>query len=268
MTVKAWREPGRIAVFLLAATCAFADAPVDAIVAATQRSATFPDVADETDAAAAYAIQTAVVERTYGAAIAGYKAGLTSAAAQQRFGVAEPVLGALPAAGRMEPGAHLAAVPGLQIEVEIGFLIGRGDAPAAMFPAIELPRLDYADMAKVTLADVVATNVAAYRFIVGPSAMLDPDVRRLEVSLERDGRRIFTAFASDAMGDPTDVYEWLIPRIHSHGYSLQPGMVVITGSLGRVVDAEPGKYVAHYGALGDIQFTIEGGGHALQAPRQ
>ena len=78
--------------------------------------------------------------------IAGYKAGLTSLATQQRFGVDQPVIGVLPESGRLSTGATLAMTPGLKIEVEIGFLVGDGDQPAAMLPVIELPRLDYADM--------------------------------------------------------------------------------------------------------------------------
>jgi len=269
MRARRWIAPVACALLVsLAAPHAPADALTDAIVEATKNVRTFPDVPDALDATSAYAIQSAVVQRAYGAQIAGYKAGLTSAAVQQRFGVDQPVLGVLPESGRIQVGSKLRAVPGLKVEVEIGFLVGVEDTPAAMFAAIELPRLDYPTTTKTTLADIIATNVSAYRFIVAAPMKLEPDVRRVEVSLDRDGQQLFTAFASDAMGDPTDVYEWLVPRIHSHEYPLRPGMVLITGSLGRVIDGEPGAYVAHYGELGDIKFTIEGGGDAVQTPRQ
>lgn len=243
-------------VVLVATAPVRADAIEDAITDALALAREFPDVPDATDAAAAYAIQAKVVERVYGARLAGYKAGLTSAAAQQRFGVDQPVLGVLPEDGRLPPNTTQALVPGLKIEVEIGFLVGDDSTPAAMLAAIELPRLDYGDMTRVTLPDIVATNVAAYRFIAGSGVALDQDVRAYPVTLDHDGRTLFSATAADALGDPLVAYRWMLARIHALGYRLEPGMLLMTGSLGRVVDAEPGNYTARYGALGELKFTI------------
>jgi 2-keto-4-pentenoate hydratase len=233
-----------------------ANALEDAIANAIMLEHTYPDVPDDTDPAEAYAIQASVVDGVFGKKIVGYKAGLTSTAAQRQFGVDQPVLGMLPEADRLSPKATIAMAQGLKIEVEIGFLVGVEDQPAAMFGVIELPRLAYADMQQVKLADIVATNVSAYRFITGPTAMPDPDVRKYAVSLDRDGAQLFSAFASDAFGDPYNVYGWMVTRIRSLGYFLEPGMILITGSLGRVVDAQPGDYVARYGPLGEIRFRI------------
>jgi len=233
-----------------------ANALEDAIANAIMLEHTYPDVPDDTDPAEAYAIQASVVDGVFGKKIVGYKAGLTSTAAQKQFGVDQPVLGMLPEADHLSPKATIAMAQGLKIEVEIGFLVGVDDQPAAMFGVIELPRLAYADMQQVKLADIVATNVSAYRFITGPTAMPDPDVRKYAVSLDRDGAQLFSAFASDAFGDPYNVYGWMVTRIRSLGYFLEPGMILITGSLGRVVDAQPGDYVAHYGPLGEIRFRI------------
>jgi 2-keto-4-pentenoate hydratase len=231
-----------------------------AIADALENSTAFPDVPADVDEAAAYKIQANAVAASFGGQIAGYKAGLTNRAMQHRFDTDQPVIGALPETGRLGPDAVIRAVPGLKIEVEIGFLIGADGAPATMFAAIELPRLDYPNMKAVTLADVIATDVSAYRYIVGPSAVPDPDVRQTEVSLDKDGAKVFAAFASDAMDDPGKSYDWTIGKARSLGYPIRRGMIVITGALGRVVDADPGVYTAHYGALGDVKFTIEASG--------
>ena len=234
----------------------FAQSLDETIADAVLHDATFPDVSDDIDADAAYTIQASVVGRAFGAKIAGYKAGLTSAAAQQRFGVDQPVLGVLPESARLAPNVTIAMTPGLKIEVEVGFVVGSGDAPAAMLAAIELPRLAYADMKQVSLVDIVATNVSAYRFIAGPRIPVAPDVRTYPVSLDHDGVRVFDAAAADALGDPLEAYAWMVEKVHALGYRLDPGMVLITGSLGHVVDAEPGRYVAHYGPLGELEFKI------------
>jgi len=259
---------GAFALGVAVALAAHADDPGVAIASAVKHVEVYPDVPNDIDELQAYAIQATVVKDAYGNAIAGYKAGLTSLMTQQRFHVNQPVLGVLPTSGQLFSGATLAMVPGLKIEVEIGFLIGDGDQPAAMLPAIELPRLDYADMKQVTLADIVATNVSAYEFISGPTLPFDPNVRSLEVSLDKDGKQLFSAFGSDALGDPSQSYAWTVNKIRSLGYELKPGMIVITGALGRVTDAGPGAYVAHYGQLGELKFKIEGNDDALQTPRQ
>ena len=88
------------------------------------------------------------------------------------------------------------------------------------------------------------------------------------MSLDKDGKELFSAFGSDALGDPLQSYAWTVNKIRSLGYELKPGMVVITGALGRVTDAEPGTYLAHYGPLGELKFRIKGSDDALQAPRQ
>lgn len=262
------RFTGAFALSLFVALPVYAGDPGAAIANAVKRVHVYPDVPNDIDESQAYAVQAAVVKDAYGNAVAGYKAGLTSPTTQQRFHVNQPVLGVLPASGRLSSGATLAMVPGLKIEVEIGFLVGEGDRPAAMFPAIELPRLDYADMKQVTLADIVATNVSAYEFVAGPTSPPDPNARSLEVSLDKDGKELFSALGSDALGDPLQSYAWTVNKIRSLGYELKPGMIVITGALGRVTDAEPGAYVAHYGPLGELKIRIEGNDDALQAPRQ
>jgi len=237
-----------------------------AIANALLHSTAFPDVPKDVDVDAAYTIQANAVAASFGGQIAGYKAALTNRAMQHRFDADQPVVGALPESGRLASDAVIRAVPGLKIEVEIGFLIGADGAPATMFAAIELPRLDYPNMKEVTLADVIATDASAYRFIVGPSSVPDPNVRQTEVSLEKDGAQVFAAFASDAMDDPGRSYEWTIEAARNRGYPIRRGMVVLTGALGRMVDGVPGTYVAHYGALGDVRFKIEAADATPAAP--
>jgi 2-keto-4-pentenoate hydratase len=247
---------------------AFADDLDFAIAQAVELDQAYPDVPDDTDIGAAYALQADVVESVYGTHIAGYKAGLTSVATQQRFGVDGPVLGVLPESGRLASVASLAWTPGLKIELEIGYLYGTDDQPAAMLPVVELPRLAYVDIKQVSLADIVATNVSAYRFMAGASRSPDPNVRSNEVSLLMGGNELFTATGVDALGDPRVAYAWMVKQIRALGYDLRPGMLLITGALGRVMDAQPGAYVAQFGALGELTFVIEGNSDALQAARQ
>jgi 2-keto-4-pentenoate hydratase len=256
-----------LVLFAAALAPAFAARLEATIAEAATLDRAYPDVPSHINVADAYAIQALVVRDAYGTKIAGYKAGLTSPATQQRFGVDQPVLGVLPESGRLASGATVAWTSGLKIEVEIGYLVGAGEEPAAMLPVIELPRLDYADMTQVSLVDIVATNVSAFRFIAGASRAPDRDARAYAVSLDKDGSKLFSALGADALGDPRHSYKWMLSKVRALGYELKPGMIMITGALGRVTDAEPGVYVAHYGPLGELKFRIEGRANAVQATR-
>ena len=41
------------------------------------------------------------------------------------------------------------------------------------------------------------------------------------------------------------------------GWRLEPGYIVITGALGKMLPGKPGKYVADYGSFGKIAFEIK-----------
>jgi 2-keto-4-pentenoate hydratase len=224
--------------------------------AAVALGAPVPDVPDDLAEASAYRVQSSWVGRLYGTDVAGYKAGLTSAGAQARFGVTTPVLGVLPQAARLASGAGIDAAAGLVVEVEIGVVVGADEAPAGLVPVVELPRLSYAVPDALSAADVIASNVSAYRFVAGAPAPFDAEVREVRVTLEHDGAVANEAQASDAMGDPLASYRWMVGKIRGAGYRLEPGMILLTGALGRVVDAAPGLWVARYDGLGEVAFTV------------
>ena len=211
-----------------------------------------------------------VVDGVFGKKIVGYKAGLTSAAMQQQFGVdasrcwaccrsradSRPARIARARAGSEDRGRN-------RLSRRCRRRTGR-DAPV-----IELPRLDYADMKKVTLADIVATNVSAYRFVTGPTAMLDPGVRRYPVSLDRDGAELFSALGERCARRPATTSYGVDDQDDPHTrLRVETGHDPDNGCIGARDRCRAGHYVAHYGQLGELKFRIGGKDDALQAPRQ
>jgi 2-keto-4-pentenoate hydratase len=245
---------------LFASQAAHAADDVEALAAAIRDAVALgrpvPDVPDDLAEAAAYRVQATWVNALYSGPAAGYKAGLTSPGAQQRFGVHTPVMGVLPSIARLASGTEVEAGAGLVVEVEIGVLVGTDREPAALVPAVELPRLRFAAPDGLALADVIAANVSADRFVVGSARLVDPDVRGIRVTLERDGTVVNEGIAADALGDPLASYRWVVGRAADIGYPLEEGMIVLTGALGRIADGLPGNYVARYGDLGEVRFTI------------
>lgn len=212
----------------------------------------------------AYAIQRALVElRVDGTAIAGYKAGFTAPGSGGRFGLAGPVSGVLFANGRLGEGAVLdrGELPRLMVELEIAFEL-RSAITRPMrsvddlvtyvrhaAPAVELPSLDYAPMDALTGVDVVATNVASGHYLVGaPFRLRDlREVNAIEARLFRDGEPIDAGPATAALGDQLEALRWLVNTLHEQGWPLEPGHVLLTGTLGRINPGEPGDYVADFG---------------------
>ncbi|MEJ2130646.1 MAG: hypothetical protein P8Y95_03270 [Gammaproteobacteria bacterium] len=210
------------------------------------------------------------------APIAGYKAGLTAPASWSRFGAGEPVRGVLLPQGERIPGRVIVRDPAdnMMIELEIGYVLGRDvhqmlwrrESPfrwvAVVIPVVELPDLSYADMAKVSVVDVVATNVSAASYLLGTERKTMPvdfSLDGFEVSLERDGENILRAPSGGGLGSQRRALHWLMRNVQQYEMPLVSDMVLISGALGGMVPAEPGHYVADYGPLGRLEFTIEAG---------
>lgn len=237
----------------------------------------FPDVPNDIGIDRAYAVQRAFVNLARGdTPIAGYKAGLTAPAAWSRFRAGEPVRGMLLRRGERVPGRIIVRDPAdnMMIELELGFVLGRDvhqmlwrrENPfrsiAVVIPVVEFPDLTYGDMARVSVVDLVATNVSAAGYLLGTERKTMPvgfPLDGFEVRLERDGEEILRASSAGGLGSQRRALHWLMSNVQRFDMPLSTDMVLITGALGAMVPAEPGHYVADYGPLGALEFTIEAG---------
>ena len=232
---------------------------------------------DELTTAAAYRIQYTALHRLPRApAPAGFKACLTSAASQQRFGAHGPIAAVLPGGGRIgqrEDGYHVALREYRRplVEVEIGYRVAepiRNPLPdvaalqaaiGEVLPVIELPDMSHADGEhSFTAIDLIASNAGARHFIAGPARaprVLDPD--SVSVVLYHDGNVETQGRGRDALGDQWQALLFLVNRTLASGWTIERGQVLITGALGRAVPLQKGIYVADYGSLGRIEWVSE-----------
>lgn len=221
------------------------------------------------DLETAYALQHAFVDaRTSADSIGGFKAGMTNAAAQKNFGLDDAVVAVLFASGALKSGAslELSALPGLVVETEVGYVLGRDigapvesekDLPgllSAITPVIELPCPSFATRASGL--DFVVNNIVARHHIPGAAASPSIDPNEIMVSLSRNGEVINRGKGTDAMGNQWFALRWLLNEVLARGYAPKAGHLFITGSLGPMLPAEVGSYVADYGELGRLEFTI------------
>jgi len=232
-------------------------------------SAKYPDLDFET----AYSVQKSYVEqRLKEDEVAGYKAGATSEAAQKSFGFDGPAAAVLLASGmkRGSPVIEISQFHRLAMETEIGFLVGKAitgffenvselqEYIRGVLPAIELPDLGFEDMENLKGVDMIAANVAAAQFIAGKEkSFTGLELKDVSTTLTLDGEVINEGKGSDALGDPWKALMWTANKTLDQGWRIEPGHIIITGALGKVIPGKTGKYVADFGELGEISFEVK-----------
>lgn len=221
-----------------------------------------PTVDSELTLSDAYQIQIQMIE-LLDSPIVGYKSALSSLPAQAAFGVAEPLLGVLLENSAVQDGFDLAEMVVPMIEVEMGYELGLDVTSAvttddfvaiftAMHIAVDLAEVGYT--AKPRAVDLVSGNSAAGRFIKGPaigSAVDSVGPNHVQVKLLKEDEQVNEATSGD-IGDQQTLAIWLVNKALSLGYPVKKGMLVMTGSLGKILPAQAGQYTACYESEGQI----------------
>lgn len=235
-----------------------------------------PVITDDSQAIldeSAYLWQTQVNKRLLsGGAPAGFKAGLTTKSAQQKFKVDSAVAGVLlqaPLLAVDQPVLMLSDYHRMMIEMELGYTFKkRIEHPvtitelkslvATVMPAIELPDLAFDKPAKLQGVDIIANNVIAKRFIVGNQmAVTQATVNQYSTRLFYQDQLVLSAHSAEVMKDQWQALLWLVNRTVSNGWIIEPGQVLITGAIGNMVPAAKGEYRADFSNLGQIVFTVQ-----------
>ncbi|HXH82293.1 MAG TPA: fumarylacetoacetate hydrolase family protein [Candidatus Tectomicrobia bacterium] len=202
-----------------------------------------------------------------GGRLAGWKAGFTTAALQQQFGVSEPVCGFLLAGDVFPSGVELPAsrFVGLAVEAEVALVLARDLAGPGVTPAhaalavggavaaLELVDFRYDGAARGT--DIVAEGVYANAVVLGhaltPIAGVDLALEGLVY--EHNGVVVATSTAAEVMGNPLVSLAWVANHLGGRGLGLRAGEVVMTGSVSKVLRAKAGDAVrATFTRLGSV----------------
>lgn len=247
---------------LFAATEARAACPDDRVVAAlagdmlagTPTEA--PDVTTVADGLCAQGKLVVLLSQHWGGPI-GYKAGLTSKAAQDRFGVHEPVRDVMLAGMMRESGARMPAAYGAVPRYEADLVAVVGDPAinkattpkqvlahvSAIRPFIELPDLVVKAPKTLNAAKIVAINVGARYGVLGAAipvrqteAFLDALGTMTVTVTDQDGAQIATAPGKAILGHPLNAVLWL----RDSGVAFKAGDVISLGSFGPPLVPKPG----------------------------
>jgi 2-keto-4-pentenoate hydratase len=221
----------------------------------------------------AYAIQRANARYRLaaGGRVVGHKIGLTSEAMQRMLGVHEPDYGRIFEDCVLSSGDELAS-DGLiapRIEPEIAFVLGDGlrgpdvtadqalAATAYVLPALEVIDSRIADW-KITLVDTVADNASCARVVLGQRRTAPSDVAMAAAmaQLRVDGRLVQQGPGAAVLGHPARAVAWLANAVARFGVALEPGQVILPGSLTAAEPIRAGNHVeADFGDLGSVEVT-------------
>ncbi|MCR3721915.1 MULTISPECIES: 2-keto-4-pentenoate hydratase [Prauserella salsuginis group] len=225
-------------------------------------SPTHPVIADHpaADLDDAYAIQQAQVEEwtRRGDVIGGHKVGLASRAIQRQMNVDQPDFGHLTRSMFKFEHEPIPASTYLQprIEPETAFVLGKtlqgpGVTIADAVRAVEfvLPALEIVDSRisdwNISIVDTVADNASSGGVILGsrPVALADVDLRLVGCTLHRNGELVETGAGGAVLGSPLNSLVWLANTVGPHGVALEPGHVILPGSMTKATPMEPGDTV-------------------------
>jgi 2-keto-4-pentenoate hydratase len=187
--------------------------------------------------------------------VVGYKAGLTTAAVQQRFGVNSPIRGVLLEKMLLKDGAEVPAKLGARpfaepdLVVEVGSsAIHDAKTPAevlmhlrAVIPFIELPDLLVADMSKVQGPTIAANNVGARLGVLGTPIPARTDagfaeaLQKMSVKAsDATGKELSSAPGAAILGHPLNAVIWLAADLKKDGIALKPGDLLSLGAFGNL----------------------------------
>jgi len=229
------------------------------------------DDVPDLDLAAGYAVQR--ILREAAGPVVGWKLGVTSRAKQAQVGVTSPVYGFLAGRNALDVGEPLDASALIQprCEPEIVFVLGRDlagphvtaadvvSASSGVAVGIEVLDSRYRDY-RFTMADVVADNTSAGRFVVGaPVPPAGIDLRLVGVVLEKNGEVVATASGAASLGHPAAAVAWMVRAMAAEGEGLRAGEVVLSGGLTAAVPVAPGDgVVAAVDRVGALELAVRG----------
>jgi 2-keto-4-pentenoate hydratase len=186
--------------------------------------------------------------------VAGYKAGLTNPAIQQRFGLTAPLRGTLLQKMLLADGAELPAAFGARPFLEPDLVVEVGSSAVheartplqvlaalrSVRPFIELADTLVQDPSKIDAATLVMNNVGARAGVLGAPIPVRADeafataLRTMTVTTTDDtGKALGSAPGTAILGDPLNAVVWLAAELKAAGITLKPGDLLSLGAFGQ-----------------------------------
>ncbi len=226
----------------------------------------------------AYAVQSAwtAMRVARGEKMMGRKIGLTAKAVQEQLGVDQPDYGTLWQSSFYEARDGKVSVPAAnfiapRIEGEVAFLIGKSlnrpnvtpqdvlAATDACALGVEIVDSRIADW-KIRFFDTIADNASYGGFTLGPwsRALRDSDLAAAAMTIDHNGERAAEGTGAAVLGSPLLSCTWLANKLLEFGVSLEPGDVVISGALMKMIPFKAGdRFLFNLAGQPTLEVTID-----------
>jgi len=226
----------------------------------------------------AYAVQTAwtAMRTARGEKIMGRKIGLTAKAVQEQLGVDQPDYGTLWHSSFYEARNGKVTVPASnfispRIEGEVAFLFGKPlrspnitpqdvlAATEACALGIEIVDSRIADW-KIKFFDTIADNASYGGFTLGPwdKKLKGEDLAAIGMTISRNGELAAEGVGAAVLGSPVLSCAWLANKLLEFGISLEPGDIVISGALMKMLPFKAGdEFVFNLAGQPELTVTID-----------
>jgi 2-keto-4-pentenoate hydratase len=233
-----------------------------------------PDLRPQTRAEG-YGVQ-ACLEAHSARPLYGWKIAATSTAGQAHIGVDGPLGGRLLEERVIADGGACPLDNNLMrvAELEFAFRMAEDLPPrpapysqdevlarvATLHPAVEIPDSRFDAFERAGVAQLVADNACAHRFLLGPASpdsWRDLDLAAHTVQAWRDGTDVGQGLGANVLGDPRIALTWLANELSRHGETLRAGQVVTTGTcIKPLAITAPSRIAGDFGVLGSVSITI------------
>ena len=196
--------------------------------------------------------------------VVGYKAGLTSRAVQERFGVSSPVRGVLFEKMLLADGAEVPADFGARPVFEADLLVVVKDTAihkakthldalrslSLVIPFIELPDLVLAEGEKLSAPLIVSLNVGARLGVVGKGIPVEatPEFAAALAAMrvivtDQGGTELASGKGAAILDHPLNAVLWLAQDLEKSRIRLKPGDLLSLGSFTPPMTPRPGLAV-------------------------
>ncbi|MFZ9904858.1 MAG: fumarylacetoacetate hydrolase family protein [Steroidobacteraceae bacterium] len=206
----------------------------------------------------AYAISLGFLESRLasGERVIGKKIGVTSKAVQDMLGVHQPDFGFLTDRMQVANGGTIDIATQMiqpKAEAEIALILSsslRGpgiteldvlNATESIAPCFEIVD-SRIDRWNIRIVDTVADNASCGLFVLGDERVspIGLDLASMEVRVTKNGQPLSRGFGSAVQGSPLAAVAWLANTLGVYGVTLDPGDIILSGSLVPLETASPG----------------------------
>lgn len=220
-----------------------------------------PLPADALSVVAGYALQRLALDQrlTTGEQLSGWKVAFAGSAAQKRFGLDQPVYGALTDRMSVKPNSAVSLSQLIQpkLEIEMAIVLGRTLEPGHhsdedilaaigdVAPAFEIADCRWQGWT-FGAGTFLADNAAAGLYCLGPRTPFNA-ARHTCVAyrLEGGGALCGEGDTQDREDTPLANLCWLIRRLLADGQRVEAGQVVLSGALLAPINIQPTTYRLH-----------------------